>query len=371
MLQKSSSANQRELDDFYRRINGDDFCIRTITKGAFTQARAKLSHEIFMEMDYHTRTIFYKDADYYKWGKFRLLVVDGSGCQLPSHPTIEEEFGSHNFGPNADSKKSMARISLLYDPLNCITLDAQIDAYSVSESALCKRHLQHIGKGDLVVFDRYYASFDLMDSLFNQKAHFLFRMKDNWWKVVEEFQKESTDDKLVQIQTKQGKRTVRLIKYQHKSDGQMIFCTSLVDKKKYTINDISNTYAHRWGIEEGYKTFKNWCELENFSGNTALAVKQDFYAKIFMMNLGSAYAHPISDKIKQEKKGYQLNRVQVIAATKDMPLMLFIRRTVKKAFILFDDIVSKTIEMIRPNRSFKRKKRPILKFNPNSSYKSA
>ena len=371
MLQKSSCSNQRELDEFYRRITGNDFCVRTLTKGAFTQARAKLSHEVFQEMDRITRKTFYNEAEYYTWGKFRLLVIDGSTCQLPIHDSIDKEFSSHNFGPNADSKKSMARMSLLYDPLNCMTLDAQIASYSTSESALCKQHLQYIGKGDLVVFDRYYASFDLIDSLFNQKAQFVFRMKENWWNVVHEFQKESIDDKIVRIQTKQGKRAVRLIKYKHKEEGQMIFCTSLVDKTKYSIEDIAEAYTERWGIEEGYKTFKNWCELENFSGKTALAVKQDFFSKIFMMNLGSAYAHPISEKIKKEKKGYQINRVQVVASTRDMPLMLFVKKEIKKAFKLFDEIIGKTIEMVRPNRSFKRIKRPKLKFNPNSNYKSA
>ena len=359
------------MDEFYRRMTGTDFCIRTLTKGAFTQARAKLSHEVFREMDRITRKTFYKEAEYYTWNKFRLLVIDGSTCQLPIHHTIEEEFSTHNFGPNADSKKSMARMSLLYDPLNYITIDAQIASYSTSESALCKQHLQYIGKGDLVVFDRYYASFELIDSLFNQKAQFVFRRKENWWNIVQEFQKESINDKLVRIQTKQGKRTVRLVKYEHKDDGQMIFCTSLIDKNKYSIEDIAEVYVERWGIEEGYKTFKKWCELENFSGKTALAVKQDFYSKVFMMNLGSAYAHPVSEKIKREKDGYQINRVQVVASTKDMPLLLFIRKEIKNAFKLFDDIISRTIEMVRPNRHFQRLKRPKLKFNPRSNYKSA
>lgn len=45
---------------------------------------------------------------------------------LPSHPGIVKEFGAHGFGPTADSKRSLALASFLYDPLNLITLDAQI-----------------------------------------------------------------------------------------------------------------------------------------------------------------------------------------------------------------------------------------------------
>ena len=289
-MQKSSSASQRELDEFYRKVMREDFCVRTMTKGAFTQARAKLNHEVFKEIDAVTKRIFYEQANHYGWDKFRLLVIDGSTIQLPQHPSIENEFGVHSFGPNADVKKSLARISLLYDPLNLITIDAQIGAYSESETSLCNKHLAHIRQSDLVVFDRYYASFKLIDSLKEKNAEFVFRMKDNWWKVVEEFQKEQINDKCVNITTPYGEQVVRLIKYTYKEEGQMIFCTSLLDQKAYTIEDIAEVYLKRWGIEEEYKIFKNWSELENFSGKTALAVKQDFYTKIFMMNLGSAYA---------------------------------------------------------------------------------
>jgi hypothetical protein len=277
----------------------------------------------------------------------------------------------HGFGPKADSQKSLARISLLYDPLNCITLDAQLGAYSESEMGLCKKHLTHIGKGDLVVFDRYYASFELIETLRNKNAEFVFRMKGDWWKVVEEFQKEDIKDKVVNIAVnKQKKVPIRLVKHEYGKDKSIVLCTSLLNQQKYCIEDIAEVYEGRWGIEESYKTLKNWCELENFSGKTALAVKQDFYAKIFMMNLGSAYAHPIDEKIQKEKPKHKVNRVQIIKSTRDMPLML-IRGKTKKAFELFDDIISRTIEMIRPNRNFERKKRPKLKFNPLSNYKYA
>lgn len=372
MMQKSSSASQGELDDFFRKVSGDDFCVRTMTKGAFSQARAKLSHEVFRELDSITKNSFYKKSNPFAWDKFRLLAIDGSTIKLPQHTSIEDEFGVHGFGPNADSQQSMARISLVYDPLNCITLDAQIGAYIESEAGLCKKHLTHIGKGDLVVFDRYYASFELIETLRNKKAEFVFRMKDDWWKVVEEFQKEGLKDKVVSIAvTKHKKVSVRLVKHEYGEDKSMVLCTSLLDQQKYSVTDIAEVYEGRWGIEESYKTLKNWCELENFSGKTALAVKQDFYAKIFMMNLGSVYAHPIDEKIRREKPGNKVNRVQIIKSTKDMPLMLFIRKKTKKAFELFDDIISRTIEMIRPNRAFERKKRPKLKFNPLSNYKYA
>jgi len=44
-------------------------------------------------------------------------------------------------------------------------------------------------------------------------------------------------------------------------------------------------YHRCWGVEEGYKREKYRLEIENFSGLTAQAIQQDFYAKILVMNL--------------------------------------------------------------------------------------
>ena len=290
---------QRELDDFFQKLNSDKYQLRTVTKGALSQARSQLKHTVFIELDAQTQSGFYKNGGAYSWDWHRVLAVDGSTIKLPTHKTIKEDFGVHSFGPKADSKQSMARISLMYDPLNCITVDAQICPYTTSEAAMCYDHLAKVKKRDLLIFDRYYASKDLMYSLKNKGADFLFRMKDNWWKIVKELQAERLDDKIVILTTGHGIIKVRLIKF-----GDRIFCTSIL-RKKIKPKDFNDLYCNRWGVEEAYKTLKNWSELENFSGKTSLAVKQDFYSKIFLMNLSAAFSHPVEEKIKKEKEGYK------------------------------------------------------------------
>jgi hypothetical protein len=64
-------------------------------------------------------------------------------------------------------------------------------------------------------------------------------------------------------------------------------------------------YHYRWNEEEAYKLLKSRIELENFPGKTARAVKQDFHARVFLMTLCAAYAHPIEDKVVEEYKADQ------------------------------------------------------------------
>ena len=66
-----------------------------------------------------------------------------------------------------------------------------------------------------------------------------------------------------------------------------ILVTSLLDKNLYSNNDLKELYHLRWGIETYYGTIKGRLNLENFSGKTVEAVKQDFYSTIFVSGLES------------------------------------------------------------------------------------
>jgi hypothetical protein len=44
------------------------------------------------------------------------------------------------------------------------------------------------------------------------------------------------------------------------------------------------------------KLLKIRIEVQRFSGKTVLSVKQDLYAKFFLLALTEAYAHPIEAK---------------------------------------------------------------------------
>ncbi|HBE42418.1 MAG TPA: IS4 family transposase, partial [Bacteroidales bacterium] len=288
------SSLQRELDSFYKEITGSEFNIREVTKGAFTQARSKLSHEVFIKMNQSVNNTFYSEAPYLVWNKMRLLSVDGTRLVLPNHKSVKEEFGEHSFGPKADSKRSLAMGSFLYDPINMLTLDAQIAPYASSERELLYKHLEKIKKGDLLLLDRGYPSIALIFLLTARGIRFCMRMKENWWLNVKEFLESGKEQQIVSFRLPQKDRELlkdyprmyekvikcRLVSVSLPNGEKEILCTSLMDSRRYPVEDIAELYHYRWNEEEGYKLFKSRLEVENFSGKTALAVKQDFFAKV-------------------------------------------------------------------------------------------
>jgi len=370
-------AIQRELDSFFQKITSSNFSIREATKGAFTQARAKLNAWAFIRLNQVAVDSFYEGAPYYTWKGMRLLAVDGTRIMLLRHPSIEKEFGTCSFGPNADSPRSMAIGSILYDVLNQISIDAQMGSYKKSsEKAHLESHMEKLGTNDLLLLDRGYPSIALFYQLMARGVEFCVRMKGSWWKEVRAFRESDEKEKVVTFLLP-GKDKKKLKEYPEWQDKEIscrlikvvldtgeteILCTSLTNTQEYPCELFKELYHYRWNEEEAYKLLKNHIELEDFSGKTAKAVRQDFHAKIFLLTLSAAYAHPIEEKVREEYKADQqrkydqkINRTNAISATKDILVALFLKSRAKEAIAAFDDIVYKTREVIRPGRKNERK----------------
>ena len=210
------------------------------------------------------------------------------------------------------------------------------------------------------------------------------RLKDKWWLKVKDFTQSDEKERIVTFTLPKKDRnrladfpdmqdatiTCRLIKIDLPNGEKEILCTSLVDSEKYTYDEFDKLYHYRWNEEEAYKLLKSRIELEYFSGKTALAVKQDFHAKVFLMTLCAAYAHPIEDKVVEEYKANEnrkfdqkINRTNAVSMTQDILIAVFLRKQFEKALNAFDKIVEETREIIRPGRSNPRKKRPKQLYN--------
>lgn len=382
------SSLQRELNQFFSKVQGLDYNIQSVTKGALTQARAKLKPEAFLELARIGVEAFYDGAPYHIWKNHRLLAIDGSRITVPTHATTKEVFGEMGVGCKADVMRCMAHVSICYDVLNLITLDASIDRYDVSESSLLKSHLQKVSflEGDILLADRGYPSIGLMYTLKQRGVEFCFRMKENWWKEVEKFNasgvqssevKFELPQKDLHLKTEHGSDSTsvrcRLVAIVLETGEKEILCTSLLDEDTYSIADLKELYHYRWGVEEAYKLLKCRVQLEVFSGKTADAVKQDFYAKIFMMTTCAVMSFPIENKVREEsriahqKHAKQINRTNALGFFRESWVALWFHQKKDQVLAALDHILTKTKEIVRPGRSNPRKKTP--KKPPPMNYK--
>ncbi|MCK0125301.1 IS4 family transposase [Gelidibacter sp. F2691] len=321
---------------------------------------------------------FYQEAEYYTWGGYRALAVDGTRLLLPKHPTTIAKYGEHGFGPNADSMQSMAIGSMLYDVLNCLTIDAALAPYSGSERDLLLGHMEKIGKGDLLLLDRGYPCFWLLFLLKAKEIEFCVRLKENWWLSVKDFTESGEKQRIISLRLppKDKERLsgypdmaakelrVRLVRVELENGEVEVLCTSLLDTEEFPEFEFKELYHLRWREEEAYKLLKSRADLEAFSGKTARAVEQDFFAKIFIMTMCAAFALPIEEKVRKEysagkdrKFDQKINRTHALSSLADMLVPAFLKGQFEGVIRAFDHLVYSTREIIRPGRSNPRKHR--------------
>ena len=134
---------------------------------------------------------------------------------------------------------------------------------------------------------------------------------------------------------------------------------------------FKHLYHLRWGVEEGYKREKCRLEIENFSGLSAQAVKQDFYANIFVLNLTailSWVAQAIADRLyRKRKRAYRVNFANALSKMKDNLVRLFVFDSQQQLLTPLILAMATTVEAVRPDRSYPRKTKPakLHGFHPN------
>ena len=382
------SSIQNELDKFFHTISKTDVPVRKITASAFCQARKKLKHSAFTELIYETTKYFYQIFSTNRWNGFRLLAIDGSTIQVPKEEEIEQYFGAWH-PAKSDDTCPMARISHMFDVLNNITLDAIIASKSMGERTLAAKHLDHLDKNDFILLDRGYPAFWFFQLIVSKKANFCARLPIALWtKTVENFIASNQKEQIIDLESnysskkeciKLGLSTkpikIRLVRIELDSGELEILATTLIDCEIYPYEIFMDLYFKRWPIEEHYKLWKSRIEIANFTGKSVLAVKQDFYARIFINNLTAILAHPIHENIsvkhKNSKFDYKINWTQALAKMKLSAILLFFRENVIQIIIGLFKLFVDNSSVIRPGRKFPRKqkfytKKYVFQYKPIS-----
>lgn len=374
---------QREIASFVEAIQSDGGSMPEVSKAAFCKARKKLKPEAFLELSKIVLQNFYESDEVKHWNGYRLIGVDGSTVELPNSAEIQDKYGV--FKRRKDGKAiCMGRTLMMYDTINNMTLHGSLDKMEESETSMLWECLPKadLKKNDLLIFDRYYASHLLFFYLRKRGVQFCFRMKKNWWKVVESFYNSGKQSKVVmltlpgkdrkeaqELGITKSKIKVRLVRVELESGETEILLTSLTDEKIFSPQHMKELYGLRWPVEESYKTFKHKVCIENFSGKSDRAVLQDFYVKIFIMNLTAMAVRPINEALKKQpvkvKYTHQVNLLEAIATMKKAVVSFFITGKIGKAMYRVVRRLSTITEPIRPGRKIKRNHQPKRKHYMN------
>lgn len=372
LLNMVKRALQDELDEFFRALQQGTVAERVVTKSAFTQARQKLKHTVFVELNQEQVGYFYDHFEARQWHGLRLLAIDGSMSDLPDVVQVRNHFGA--WPSRTSSGRAKARLSQLYDVLNKVTVDACIGPNAHGERALAERHLTQIGIADLVLLDRGYPAFWFFAAIRARQAHFCARLNTSQWKSVRSFIASGEQEQSITLQADYRARNecrkrdipedalqLRLIRVDLPTGEVEILITSLLDPARFPYEVFKELYSLRWPVEEDYKVMKSRLQVENWSGISVEAIYQDFHASVFTKNLAAILAQPaqpvIEQRTRDRKHAYQINMTNLVSKLKDTVVHLFRSANVLHLLASLWQQMLCTIEPIRPNRNYQRKKK--------------
>ncbi len=122
--------------------------------------------------------------------------------------------------------------------------------------------------------------------------------------------------------------SIRLVKVKLENGETEVLATSLMNKQKISNSDLKKLYALRWSIEQNYNHLKNHIEVENFSGKSVFAIKQDFFANALIENFRSIIANEAKEEIDVKKDdtkySYKVNKNLSIGFLKDELIRLLL-----------------------------------------------
>ena len=368
-------ALQRELDEFFQVLHGTDVAERAVTKSAFCAARQKLKPSAFIELNRHLVRRWYHDAPVRRWCSLEVRAVDGSTLRLPDTPDAIATFGQ--MFPAHSAPATLARISQVYDPLNKLILDALIAPYHRDERELLVEHLAALEAGCLLLLDMGYPAFWVFAALQTRKIAWCARVALDTWSVIRDFLAAGQADAAVTLEPHtealadcraHGLPTtpirVRLIRVLLPTGNIEVLMTSLLDPDTYPAEEFAELYHLRWAQEECYKCFKSRVEVENWSGKSAITIFQDFHAKVLALNLTAVLASTaqaiVDDRCHGDGHPKQVNMTYALCAMKNALVCLLTRANPVELLRRVIDIVARTVEPVRPGRSYPRRKGPRL-----------
>jgi hypothetical protein len=381
VLQKTVKSIQRHLHEFLNELAGEGL-FEPVTTGAWTHARAKLKHTAFIELNQATvlPSVYGAEGEprLKRWRGRRLVGVDSSLLRLPQSRELLECFGavqvSNHLGATG-TEYAEGRMSVLYDLLNRIGLDGRLESSRLGEVELAIQQLPQAQQGDVLIHDRGFTGYAYLawhqhlgldyigrcSSGSFAAAQELFRMNRAGRSRVVKLRAPADQKGALERQGLPVELTVRFVSVRLPTGELEVLVTSLLEEAQYPTEEFLTVYHWRWNHETFYGMMKGRLDLENFSGQTVEAVRQDFFATLLLCNMETVLTQTAGQALREQSAGHQapkqVNRAVAYHALKDQLLDLLyselpIETVVEKLQLMFVG----TPVSVRPERKPPRRK---------------
>lgn len=262
-----------------------------------------------------------------RWNGRLLLACDGTTYAMPDIQNMKDYFLKGRKTGHSD--QPLARGVVIKDVANDIIIGANMECYGDDETKLAVRLLDKLPKdvsklSPVVIFDRKYCAYTLIDRLFSQHIDFIIRVKRKFNAEVDKFLASNLKEQIVELYPMT--QTLKKLRHMYGTDAthykvrlvrcsaDVVVMTSLltdnaitndtfeVAPSDYARQQMTNAYSRRWTDETTIGFLKNNLEIEIFSSTRPDTMYQDFYSKIINYNIVTLLAKAAAEMRLSRKK---------------------------------------------------------------------
>jgi hypothetical protein len=239
-------------------------------------------------------------------GGRKVKVVDGTTCSMPDTPANQKQW------PQPPTQKPglgfpLARLVGLISLNSAAWLDVAMGPYQgkqTGETALFRTMLDGLEKGDVLLADRYFASYMMIALLLARGVDSLFRQHQERKIDFRSGRRLGHDDHVItlerpaqrpewmteaeyeQIPETMEVREVRLkIEQRGFRVKTMVLVTTLLDAELYSKQEIAKAFRCRWHAELDIRTIKQTMNMSVLRCKTPELVRKEIWMHVLAYNL--------------------------------------------------------------------------------------
>jgi hypothetical protein len=284
---------------------------------AYCQARQRIPASIFVTALHKVgRGLHERARTELLWHGRRIYLVDGSSCSMPDTPSLQEAFGQPD-GPKDGCGFPVARLVALFCWSTGAVLDVAIGAYRCSELTLVPALWEHLGRGGIVLADRFYCTYVVLANLLARGCDGVFRLHGARSRTLD-FRRGTRlgpDDRQMtwersticprglsreQWLSLPEHLTIRVLRFATATPGfrsqTIVVATTLLDPRTYPRAEIAALYGDRWMVELRLRDIKTTMQMEVLRGKSPDVVRKEILLHLLAYNLIRALMWQAADK---------------------------------------------------------------------------
>jgi hypothetical protein len=285
-------------------VNGRRPCAADTT--SYCDARLRLPLEVVVCLVRQTaREIDAGASDSWLWKGRKVTLVDGSTASMPDTPRNQKVFPqskTQGIGLGFPLVRMVAIISLATGVVHDLAM-GPYKGKETGETALFRILLERLASGEIVMGDRYFASFFMLVALMQRNVDGLFRMHQCRKFDFRRGRRLGVEDHVV-TWTKPKRPgwmdeetyaqipdqlTVRELRFKVEQPGfrvnELVLVTTMLDVVEFTKEELADLFLQRWNVELDLRSIKDVLQMDVLRCKSPEMVEKEIWTHLLAYNL--------------------------------------------------------------------------------------